>query len=226
MSPRRTHSLWSDKADEILSDGEWHNGPDLVWDLMKMVPAGLALRELEADRVITRIGSEAIEELARENPDEPRTLLLHRLREELPRRSQWSDDALIQSGRQRLVRMAVRERVRSGRWEIRGLEWPPSREQWRKGDWELRDAYTQSRTLSQLASDYGMELDTLRKVITDYGIPVIKKGRITRIHLDRIVELDRAVEKVRSEQRIARTRLLLEMRRRHLQEELDRRRQP
>jgi hypothetical protein len=219
-------SVWADKADQIMADAQWHNGPKLVWELMKRVPAGLALRELEAERVIARAGgSEAVEELALENPDEPRALLLHRLREEHPRRSKRvSEDALIEAGQAKIIRSLVRERIRNGRWETRNLDWPPTREQWRRGDWEVRDTHSLMRTLTQLADGYAMSTETLRRVINDYGIPVVASGRVTRVYIDHIVDLDRAVEKFKSELRIARTRSLLEIRRRHLQEELDRQR--
>lgn len=217
-------SVWADKADQIMSDAQWHNGPKLVWELMKRVPAGLALRELEAERVIARAGgSDAIEELLQENPGESRALLLHRLREEHPRRSQrMSEDALIEAGQAKIIRSLVRERLRNHRWESRNLEWPPTREQWRKGDWDLRDTHSLMRTLSQMADDYAMSTETLRRVINDYGIPAVSNGRVLRVHIDHIVDLDRAVEKFKSELRIARTRALLEVRRRHLQEQLDR----
>lgn len=218
-------SIWADKADQIMSDAQWHNGPKLIWELMKRVPSGLALRELEAERVTSRAGgSEAIEELLQENPDEPRAVLLHRLREEHPRRSLISEDALIEAGRAKIIRSLVRERLRSGRWEIRGIEWPPTREQWRRGDWDLRDTHSLMRTLTQLADSYAISTETVRRVITDYGIPAVNTGRVTRVHIDHIVDLDRAVEKYKSELRIARTRSLIETRRRHLQEQLDRQR--
>lgn len=217
------HSVWADKADQIMADAQWHNGPKLMWELMKRVPAGLALRELEAERITSRAGGwEAIEELRQENPGEPRAVLLHRLREEHPRRSRISEDALIEAGRAKIIRALVREKLRSGRWEIRGIEGPPTREQWRKGDWDLRDTHSLMRTLTQLADSYAMSTGTLRRVITDYGIPAVSTGRVTRVHVDHIVDLDRAVEKFKSELRIARTRSLLEVRRRHLQEQLDR----
>lgn len=216
-------SLWADKADQIMSDAQWHNGPKLIRELMRRVPAGLALREIEAERVIARAGgSDAVEELALENPDEPRALLLHRLREEHPRRSRMSEDALIEAGQGKIIRSLVRERIRNGRWETRNLEWPPTREQWRKGDWEVRDTHSLMRTITALSDSYGMAVETLRRVITDCGIPTISSGRVTRVHLDHIVDLDRAVEKFKSEHRIARTHQLLELRRRHLQQELDR----
>lgn len=219
-------SVWADKADQIMTDAQWHNGPKLVWELMKRVPAGLALRELEAARVTSRAGGwEAIEELLQENPDEPRPVLLHRLRQEHPRRStRMSEDALVEAGQAKIIRAMVREKLRSGRWEIRGIEWPPTREQWRKGDWDLRDTRSLTRTLTQLADGYAMSTETLRRVINDYGIPTVSSGRVLRVHIDHIGDLDRAVEKFRSELRIARTRSLLEDRRRYLQEELDRQR--
>jgi hypothetical protein len=156
MSPSTVRAL------EILSDGEWHDGKEIVREMEKKVTPGVAFRKAETDRAI---------------------MSRRRNGEALERRRQLSNDALIAIGKRAKVRTAIAAMHRRGRWEIE--PWPLPENAYRTGAFRIRDTSAHLVTFSELLARHGLHNRQLRKLM-DQDPPVerIIQGRVTQFEPD------------------------------------------
>lgn len=184
MSGRNNETpLWTARADEILADGEWHDGKTVMQEAAKLIPPGIAARKMEANRALNR-------EAEGRDPDAPRKV-------EVPL------SRLITMGKRSLTQKMLAIRLSSGRWEVRP-EYPLPEGAWKDGGWEVRDAKVGYSTISDLTAVFHMSNEALLALIlAEPALPHRTTGRVTRVHRDHLDELAVRV-KVYEDERIER----------------------
>jgi hypothetical protein len=103
-TPYREPSLFDQiarRAVEILMDGQWHDEQQVIRDLSRLIPPGVAMRRNERDRRMSTAGRQA--------PDRPTPS------EVPPRKYQRAPDKLIASG----ARAILREVFQGNTYEIK-----------------------------------------------------------------------------------------------------------
>jgi hypothetical protein len=133
---------WGAAADDLLADGEWHDGRAVIRAMDTKIPPGVASRQAEENRErAQRVrGGQAGDRR------EPRTTAV-----------------LIVFGKRSITRATINGRIRSGAWEVR--PWPLPRRGWRSQSWEVRDIRQGRVTVSRLARQYGLAVTMARGLV-------------------------------------------------------------
>lgn len=159
----------SDRAKELLADGEWHDGIEFLRELEKVLLPGPAHRVNEEDRARS---SRKRHEGGRE-----------RVREIDLGRS-------VDYGKRSILRKLVTDMVRQGTWEV--TPYPMPRGQWRQGGWKLRDLRTMRISLSEIQKQHGLvgPMPVLRDLLAqDPPLSFTKAGRVTYVDRTAVPEL-------------------------------------
>lgn len=175
MRSRTTTTAWYLRAQELLADGEWHDGRSLLLEAGKVITPGVAQRQTERLRVAS--GGPA---------QRTRPLPLGRQ---------------IEQGKRYLLTEMVRMRVKAGTWETeppypfrRSMFDPDPDKAWRVR--LLRG--TAFLSVPEVADRFGVNPATLRKLIRAGGLPaenVGTKGReMLRIHADDLPLYEKAAK--------------------------------
>lgn len=164
---RATAPQWSVKADEILADGQWHDGMQLVREIEKTVTPGVALRRVESYR---------------------QSRLRARDKEGQDRKTAPPERRLIAMGQRAITQSFILSRVRRGSYVTDPS--PIPEDGWRgQGGWMIRDARVQRTAYSVLAERYSISHTTARSLIfMDPPIPHRRTKRRIEIE-DRDVPL-------------------------------------
>ena len=169
--------------DEILADGEWHDGRDMLREAGKLIPPGIALRNAEKVRDNAR---------------------RRRGQEESERNDTLTTASLITMGRNRITQRVVHTRIDGDSWEARP-GFPLPRGEWLRGGWEVRDVRVGRHPLTVLADRYHMASGAMRQLIlADPPIPHITSGRILRVHERDLEDLEQRVAEHRANARVRR----------------------
>lgn len=160
---------WAQRLDELLADGQWHDGLTVVREAEKLITPGVARRRTEGDRVRMTVKAHG---------------------EERPRLREMSTSRIIAIGKRATMRSLVTARVRDGAYEIDPRPLP--RGSWACGDWKIRDLRTDRMPISVVAARYQTTVPVLRQLIQDADITVEQVGRITYVPttcLDHVAQL-------------------------------------
>lgn len=174
---RITQPNYSVRADEILADGEWHDGLEFMRDIERKILPGIAIRHNEKMRVraALRRGSERAAE---------------------ERQYALSDEAQKAAGKRSLSTILVHGRVRFGAWEVD--PWPVPENGWKQGGWKLRRIIRHAP--HALASRYGLAPETVRALILqEPAIPHDRRGPKLTIREEALPQLEGRIETYRSE---------------------------
>lgn len=161
---RVTQPSWSLRAEELLADGEWHDGLSICREVEKLITPGLALRQAEARR------NDAKE----------------RVRER-------RETTLIAMGKRSITQKMVHNRVRSGSWELDPAEprenaWTEGG--WRVRDAASRRLSV--RELSGKYRVGPKALRTL--ILQEPALPLRQAGRIIWIDRDQLPQLEERIQ--------------------------------
>lgn len=172
---RRAKQLWIQDADQLLEDGEWHDGSEWRHAIEKRITPGVAVRHLEnvrARQAARRLGVTRDQAPARSKP--------------------LSMEAQVAAGKRDLIRVFLNDRVRLKIYEV--TPWPLPPEQWSQGGWALR--LIQRYTPGSLEKRYGIAAEKIRELILDE--PPLRHralgGHRIQILAAELPELDRRVE--------------------------------
>lgn len=173
----RRLSPWMAKADELLADGQWHDGLSWMRKVEREIGPGLAQRHTERVRSASarRRGSETAKERVR-----PLSL-----------------SAQIASGKRAMVTVHVLSRRRLGFIEVD--PWPVPEGGWKTGGWKLRWIKPVRYSMEQLEDLYHIDAKRLRQLVLQE--PPLKhdaSGRALYLPHDELEALDRRVEAYRA----------------------------
>lgn len=196
--PRVTSTQWAIRAAELLADGEWHDGLEVLREAEKKITPGVAWRKTQNRYVKRRRRETGQEDL---DPE---------------RRVGLSDAAIIAMGKRTISRSMVEGRLKSGSWESDPT--PVPEESWRSGGFRLRSRDARRFTPRSIARDrYGIGPETLRRLIVqEPQVPHSQVGRVTYLYADDLPALDARVQEYKDaegERRGAARRLVLEQKR-------------
>lgn len=174
---RITETPWSRRAEELLADGEWHDGMQLLREVEKLITPGPARRKAQNKYVSRR---------RRENGEE-----------EPERKRELPDSALIAMGKRYMTQNMVHGRLKSGAWQT---DRPITAWRGRPG-WQLRKVIRYSP--HAIAKDrYGISPQQLRDLILrDPALPHIVNGRHLYVEHDQVAALDERVRQYKKESR-------------------------
>jgi hypothetical protein len=149
-----------ERADEILADGEWHDGRELIREMEKKIAPGVALRHAEADRrrsLRTRHGEDRDPDDGRPVPD------------------------LIRGGKRAIVRILVANRIRDRTWEAD--VWPVPELGWSIGGWKIRDLRPRRGSVGALATRFGVHRHRILDAIAaEPPVTTEQVGKVTYIY--------------------------------------------
>lgn len=184
---------WAIALDELLSDGQWHDGLRAVREAEKKITPGVAERRAESDRA--RMSSK-----------------LHG--EARPRKRELGTATLIRIGKRAVMRSLVAARVRDGVYELDPHPLPDGA--YRIGGWKVRDVRANRKSVSEIAREYSVTPRTLARLVADSDIPRETVGRITYISktdLDQIAALVQTHREATAQRRIEASRIAAQRRR-------------
>lgn len=170
MSRRRDEQPYVTKANQILSDGEWHDGLTVVKEAEKAIPPGPAHRYNETVRELSS---------ARRNGGQAKD-----------RARDTEMEKTVTGGRRAMLRKLVHDYVRGGSWECRPWPLPPGA--WRTGGWEVRDVRAGRIALSALITrpELRVSVERLRTlVLQEPALPHTVAGKRTYVSVEAVSEL-------------------------------------
>lgn len=167
MSPTRAVDYWVEVGDELLADGEWHDGLELIQKMCAAVPPGVAERKTEEDRRHTSGTSE-------------RSRPVSKIRQVL-------------IGQRAIVTSHIHGRVKYRAWEVE--PWPVPPGGWKNGGWRIRDARVRRLSLAELERLTHVHGPRLRTLIDQQpALEVIRRGRWLYLPKDQLPELEERIK--------------------------------
>lgn len=192
---RRYKAPEAERLEELLSDGEWHDGLTVVREAEKRITPGVAERRCEDDRARTA---------QKDENGKP-----------VPRVKDVPLSTKIRIGKRSIMRSLVRARLRDGAFEIDPNPIPS--DGWKAGGWKVRDLRVTRIAAMDVAKKLHTSIETLRDLLTqDPPIQVVHVGRVTYLRHEQIPELEERLEASRedlSQRRSAKSREVARLRR-------------
>lgn len=139
MSARRQAiEGWIQEGDDLLADGQWHEGLDVMETMGRAIQPSVALRRVE--NVRKRLGG----------PED--------------RVRPMNETALVLMGRRSMVQAFMHGRVSYGSWEIR--PWPMPEGGWNGSGWQVRDLRVTRMSVAELEKHCHITGGKIRELIT------------------------------------------------------------
>ncbi len=174
-------TAWSERAEEILADGEWHSGRELMREALKVIPPGIAVRITEVRRRSAQ----------RRHAGEPG----ERVRE-------LNMETLVAMGKVAIFQGMAHNRVRDHSWEVQ--PWPLPDMGWSTGQFEIRSVKVRRYSLTAAASKLKTSKKTLNGLVAAGLLPDhIQVGRV--IYLLDLDAAARALEAYRADEGMRRS---------------------
>ena len=133
---------WLAKMDEMLSDGEWHLGRDVMREAEKHVLPGVAWRKVEEDR----------ERSARRRGNTTKQ-----------RKIKQPTEVLVAMGKKAVVQNDIWPRVRMGSWQVE--PWPVPKGTWYQATWRIRDLRKARTPQTHVAQQFGVRVSVIRDLV-------------------------------------------------------------
>lgn len=153
--PRRMNvQPWAVAVEEILADGEWHDGRRVLLQGMRVIEPGVAQREAERTRAAASGAPEK-------------------------RQKPVSVDEQIRVGKRRLMSALMNGRLRMGTWESDPPY--PMGEIWTGPSFKLRDLRARMMSVPELAAHCQVPVSTIDTVIRQTAVAVERRGKNRQI---------------------------------------------
>lgn len=164
---RSNQPPWTVRAEEILSDGEWHDGMALCRDIERLITPGVALRHQEEIRT-----SKKIKELVEAGLDPSG--------EDLERKIERRTGTLIAMGKRAITQKVLHNRLRQGTWVTEPSPLPERA--WAQGGWRIRSVVATRSSVRELSRRYRVAPPAVRELILrEPAIPHVFVGEGDRV---------------------------------------------
>jgi hypothetical protein len=174
--PNIYRTPWAIALDALLSDGEWHDGLQVVREAEKTITPGVAQRRAESDRA---------------------RMSAKKYGEAQPRARELPTATVIRIGKRAVMRSLVAARMRDKAYEVDPSPLPERA--YVMGGWKVRDVRVGRVSIAELARRHKLTHRTMAALIRGSDITLEKVGRISHVATSDLDQVNALVEAYRVE---------------------------